>query len=266
VYEYNHIGELEPSPTPPKDDSDKLTPDQVKQFEREHKLLFIYLAITNNTYANLFNKGLNSWINAGTKGSYLDSPAYQPIKRLGQTILIKAKGWYETQQYLEQTAKIPKVAVTINDFLQYKKRSAILNQANTWIDKSGHVSGHNEQDVYRINCPCNEKKIGIGIIPLIIWGVIAIVSAISAAYIVNRMTTTTQDREDLLKQSEQTCKDLNLTAQQCADVVTTTQKEETKNAKAVTDTASAVVGGFKGILLIGGGLLITLAVLKSKKS
>lgn len=255
MYGETYIGELEPSPTPPKDDSDKLTPDQVKQFEREHKLLFIYLAITNNQYTNLFQKGLTAWINAGTKGSYLDSPAYQPIKRLGQTILIKAKGWYETQSYLEQTALIPKVAVTINDFLQYKKRGAILNQANSWISKEGKVSGAD-------GC----YKTSIGIIPLIIWGVIAIVSAISAAYIVNRMTTTTQDRKDLLNAAEQTCKDLNLTAQQCADVVQTTQKEETKNAKAVTDTANAVTGGIKGILLAGAAAIAIIFVAKNHKS
>ena len=249
-----YIGELEPSPEPPKDDSDKLTPDQVKQFEREHKLLFIYLAITNNQYTNLFQKGLTAWVNSGNKGSYLDSPAYQPIKRLGVQILIKAKNWYETQTFLEQTAGIPKVSVTINDFLQYKKRGAILNQANVWIDKSGKVSGADG---------CYQTSIGI--IPLIIWGVVAIVSAISAAYVVNRLTTTTQDRQDLLKSAEQTCKDLNLTAQQCADVVQTTQKEESKNSEGVTDAAKAVTGGIKGMLLYGGLGLGLLFFLKNRK-
>lgn len=249
----NYIGELEPSPTPPTDDSDKLTPDQVKQFEREHKLLFIYLAITNNQYTNLFNKGLNSWINAGTKGSYLDSPGYQPIKRLGQQILIKAKGWYEVQDYLEKTAGIPKVNVSINDFLQYKKRGAILNQANVWIDKSGKVSGAD-------GC----YKQSIGIIPLIIWGVVALVGAISAAYIVHRLTTTTQDRKDLLAAAEQTCKDLNLTPAQCADVVQTTQKEETKNTEGVTKAIDSATGGIKTVVLGGLGLLALITFLKHK--
>ena len=230
-------------PVAPTDDSDKLTPQQVHDFEREHKLLFIYLALINNTYNNLFSKEYDKWKKSGGTGKFVDSTQGKILHELARTIIAKASAWFKVQNYLEQTANIPPVKVSISDFLRSGKQNlAILNQSNLWIDKSsGKVSG-------------------IGIIPLIIWGAIVIISAISAAYIVKRMTVTTADREELLQKAQDTCKLLKLTPDECSNVVTTTQREESRNAQAVTDTAASVTSGFKSLLLlpliIGGGLLL----------
>jgi hypothetical protein len=96
--------------------------------------------------------------------------------------------------------------------------------------------------------------------------VVALVGAISAAYIVHRLTTTTQDRQDLLKSAEQTCKDLNLTPAECSDVVTTTQKEESKNTKGVTDVVANAGSSIKTFLYIGLGGLLLITFLKTNKS
>jgi hypothetical protein len=239
------INEQGMQPSKPKGNDDKLTPEQVKQFEREHKLLFIYLAITNNTYCNLFDREYKAWHAKKLAGSFTDTPEGKIVANLGRTIRLKAKGWYEAQTFLEKNAHIPKVSVTINDFLVNSKRGAISIQAGKYIDKSGKING-------------------IGIIPLIIWGAILIIGAISAAYIVHRLTTTTQDRQDLLKATEQTCKDLNLTPDQCANVVTTVQKEETNNSKGVTDSVTAVSTGLSDIFLYGGLALIGVLLITSK--
>ncbi len=242
------INEQGMQPSKPKNNDDKLTPEQVKQFEREHKLLFIYLAITNNTYCNLFDREYKAWHAKKLPGTFTDTPEGKIVANLGRTIRLKAKGWYEAQTFLEQNAHIPKVSVTLNDFLVNNKRGAISIQAGKYIDKSGKVNG----------------IASIGIIPLIIWGVILIIGAISAAYIVHRLTTTTQDRKDLLIATEQTCKDLNLTPDQCTNVVTTVQKEESSNAKGVTDSVTAVSTGLSNIFLYGGLALISVLLITSK--
>jgi hypothetical protein len=214
----------------------------VINLEKEHKNLFWQLAVSNNTYLNLQKKYMPIW---NKDKNYLKSPSWKTVTALGGQILVKAHHWFETQKELEAKAKIPKTNITENDFLQPKKNLAIQNQNLIYFTGHG-LNG------------------GIGIIPLIIWGVVLIVGAISAAYIASRLTVSTQDRVDLLAKTAQTCKDLNLTPDECANVVSTVQTQETKNSQGVTDVAKSLTGGVENILLLGGGLLLAFTFLKNK--
>jgi hypothetical protein len=211
--------------------------DDVKKLEAAHKVQFAYLSLANNLYINLYNKYFPEW---KKNKNYKDTREYKIVLKLGLTVYTKAKNWFETQLYLEDKANIPKVNVKLGDFLNAKKRIDVLKQAKAWLKDSNTVNG-------------------IGIIPLIIWGVVAIVAAVSAAYITKRLTVTTEDRKELMEATAQTCKDLNISPEESGKLLLGTQQEATKNSE-----------GFKGMTDIFkyGALagIILLFISKSKKT
>jgi hypothetical protein len=229
---------------------DKPTAQQIHDLEASHKLLFAALALANNTYCNLYKHYFPLW---KKDPDYKNSFEFKTVIKLGVDIVQKSKTWFDTQYYLEKQAKIPATKIKPSDFLHPKKNVSILKQAKQYIqDWQGvPIQGEAEQ---------------IGIIPLIIWGVIVLAAAISAAYVVNRLTVSTKDREELLAKTEQTCKDLNLTPEQCANMVTATQHEETQNAQGVTEAANAVGGGLMKIVLFGTVIYFGFQLINSKKS
>ena len=244
----------------------KPTEKEVRDLEAAHKIMFATLALSNNTYCNLYKRYFNEWMNNKQMVSYVDgitvkqteayklTPTFKIVTNLGVQIMLKAKHWFDTQYYLEQNGGIPKVKIKQDDFLKANQSLNILKQASEYV-KNWSGSGIMGNDTS-----------GIGIIPLIIWGVIAIVGAVSAAYIVSRLSVTTKDRIDLLDATKQTCIDLHLTPDQCANVVTTTQQEETHNSQGVTDTAESITGGIKTLFLYGIALFFGLQLIKSKKA
>jgi len=93
---------------------------------------------------------------------------------------------------------------------------------------------------------------GLGFpIPLLIWAVIAIVGAFTAAKITDDLTTTTQEKQELMQTTQQTCKDLGLTTEQCAEMISQTQKE-----------ASAGGGFMDMIFKVGFPLLLGYGIYK----
>lgn len=66
---------------------------------------------------------------------------------------------------------------------------------------------------------------GMGFIPLLIWAVVAIIGFFTAQTIVDDLTTTTEEKESLLRTTQQTAKDLGLTPEQAAGLITQTQAE-----------------------------------------
>ncbi len=96
---------------------------------------------------------------------------------------------------------------------------------------------------------------GIGFIPLLIWAVIAIITSFAAVKITDDLTTTTQEKEQLLDKTAQTCKDLKLTPDQCNAMITSTQAQASQG--------SGLGDIFKyGMLLVGGAILLP-QILKS---
>ena len=226
---------------------DKPTAQQIHDLEASHKLLFAALALANNTYCNLYRHYFPQW---KENSDYKNTFEFKTVLRLGVDVVQKSKTWFDTQYYLEEKASIPKTKIKPSDFLHPQKNIAILKQAKQYIAdwQGAPIQGD-----------------GMGIIPLIIWGVIVLAAAISAAYVVNRLTVSTNDRIELMRTTEQTCKDLNLTPQQCANMVTATQQEETKSTQGVTDAAAAVGGGFTKILLWGAALFLGYKLINEKK-
>ena len=66
---------------------------------------------------------------------------------------------------------------------------------------------------------------GIGFIPLLIWAVIAISGFFTAKEIADDFTTTTQEKEQLMTTTAQTCKELGLSPEQCNAMISQTQSE-----------------------------------------
>lgn len=92
-----------------------------------------------------------------------------------------------------------------------------------------------------------EKKVqGIGFIPLLIWAVIAIAGFFTVQKITDDLTTTTQEKESLLKTTAQTAKELNLTPDQATALVTQTQEQASEG----TGLSSTIKWGLGAAALI----------------
>ena len=89
---------------------------------------------------------------------------------------------------------------------------------------------------------------GIGFIPLLIWAVLAIVGAFTAVTITDDLTTTTQEKEELLRTTQQTAKDLGLTPEQAAGLITQTQAEASQGG--ITDVLKWGLLGVAAILVL----------------
>lgn len=241
---YAQIGDNPTLAPPPTDGSDTPTADEVAQFETAHKSLFITLAFANNLYINLFEQGLNAFLASGASGNYTDSPEYTPVQQLGQMVAVKAGKWFDVQNYLEANTNIAKCAVTDNDILIPASNIAVMNQANMYLD-GGSIQG-------------------VGFVPLLIWAVIVIAAAISASYIVYRLTDTNQDKTDLLNQITATSKALNLTPTQVQGLATTIFGAPNKTSSNFADIFKSIN---KTALIIGTVILIPILVkLIPKKS
>lgn len=228
----------------------KPTEKEVRELEAAHKILFAVMALSNNTYVNLFKRYTTAW---KKNSDYKNTKEYKVILNLGVKLGKTVIDWYTTQLYLEKYGNIPKVEVAAKDFLKPNMNVAILKQASKYVkDFKGGLNGADSS--------------GIGVVPLIIWGVIAIVGAVSAAFIVNRLTVTTADRVELLNATKKACTDLNLTPEQCAQVVTTTQQEQTKGHEGVTDTVSEFGSGIKSTLLWGLAIFLGFQFLSKQKT
>lgn len=66
---------------------------------------------------------------------------------------------------------------------------------------------------------------GLGFPPLIIWAVIWIIGLFTAEEIVDDLTTSTEEKEQLMLTTAQTVKDLGLTPEQAAGLISQTQAE-----------------------------------------
>lgn len=71
-----------------------------------------------------------------------------------------------------------------------------------------------------------EKPVtGVGWIPLLIWAVIAIAGFFTAQQVVDDLTTTTQEKQELLEATSKTAKELGLTNEQATSLINETQQQ-----------------------------------------
>lgn len=88
---------------------------------------------------------------------------------------------------------------------------------------------------------------GIGWIMLAVWAIVAIAALVTAAKIVDDLTTTAQEKEALMKTTQDTCKNLNLSPDQCANLINNTQEQASDTSGGIGTTlkwGAIIVGGF----------------------
>lgn len=116
--------------------------------------------------------------------------------------------------------------------------------------------------VKKWNAERTQGREGMGFVPLIIWAVIAIVSAFSATVIVDDLTTTAEEKEKLLQTTAQTIKDLNLTPEQASALISQTQAEAGGSGSMFGDLKTLAMWGIGGYVVIK----VVLPAIEGKKA
>lgn len=197
----------------------KASTEQVIKLEREHKGQFVDLVLANKLFLSLLPK---------IAGKSKTSKEYKAVEALGKKIIQLITSWYKRQLKYEQKAGVPKMDKNLfTYFLNPKTQDKVLAQAKAFLVPGG--KGNQILSIY-----------GMGIVPLIIWGAIALIAAFTAYEITDELNTTAEEKADLLKQTQATLKDLNVTGQQAANIIQDTQQQATEG--------SGVFGGFGSIL------------------
>lgn len=194
----------------------KATEAQVRKLEYAHKDLFYNLAFANKIWLEMAKK---VYMLADT------DPKKIAVINYGKKIVPIGAAWVARQRKLEKDGGVSIIPIYATSFFDMK-------ELPKWTAEVNKIYGP------------NSFNSSLGIIPLIIWGVVAIIAAISAAFIVDETNTTAQEKESLMKETEKTCKDLNLNAADCAKMVSQTQAQ--------TDTSGE--GGLTTTLKWGMGL------------
>lgn len=180
----------------------KPTEAQVRALEKAHKSQYLDLITANRLWIKLLSQ---------VKGKPKESKEMQSLLAFGRTIANNAGKWYARQYKLEQLAKIPPVAKDIMKyFLVPKEEAKLIAVANTYLDKKESIKG-------------------LGFVPLLIWGAIVLIASLTAYQITDELNTTAEEKKDLLKQTQATLKDLNVTGTEAAAIISSTQQQASAN-------------------------------------
>lgn len=181
----------------------------IKKLELNHKAQFVDLVLANKLFISLLPK---------LKGKSKTSKEYIAMINFGKKIAQLAGKWYARQLKFETKAGIPKADKDLmRYFLSPPNQDKLIAQAKAYLSP-----GKKENQILSIY--------GIGIIPLIIWGVIALIAAFTAYEITDELNTTAEEKTDLLKQTETTLKDLNITGAQAANIISSTQEQASEGS------------------------------------
>lgn len=189
------------------------TKEQVAAFEKAHKLHFIALvqaAVFRISLARKFG---------------LKSKQFLEYNRLFFTLL---KKFAYRQKRLELGAGIPEI-VPMKELIDTFSTSTGVNkliQVAKQYDQAGK---------------------GIGIIPLIIWAVIALVGMFTASQIVDETNTTTSEVKELVDSTGDFCKANNLTPDQCKAILM-------ENVKTTDTGGNGLFSGLLPKVAIGVGI------------
>lgn len=209
----------------------KPTEQQILNYEIAHLTQFVTLVIANNLWLSMPGQyGFNPKDNTTAK--------YKAWFDYGVTIKKLAVSWSKRQYKLEsiKDSKVQPLLKYAGDFLNANKR-AELNKAALSIVKPG-----------------TKPPDGIGFIPLLIWAVIVLVAALSAAYIVDELTTTAEEKTELMNQTQVTLKALNIPPEKAAEIISQTQAEASEKK------------GFLDSLILPLGLMAVLMFMSNSKN
>lgn len=195
----------------------KPTAEQIHKLEFEHKELFVFLVQANHLWIQLLSK---------IKGLKPTDAKYIAMVNYGKVIAQLVGQWYARELKYEKEGIPPVPKQLISMFLDPQKEKELNTLALSYI---------------------KETKLpeGIGIIPLIIWGVIALAAAFTTYEIVHDTEITTDAKIDLLKQTQATLKELNITGPDAAKIISTTQ------AQVTSTNDGGIFGGLFNKLAIG---------------
>lgn len=71
---------------------------------------------------------------------------------------------------------------------------------------------------------------GTGFIPLLIWAAIALIGYFTVTEVVDDLTTTTQEKAELMESTKKTAQELGLTPEQAAGIISQTQAEASQGS------------------------------------
>ena len=202
---------------------------QVRQMEMAHKGQFVDLVLANKLFLSLLPR---------LHGKTKTSKEYLAITEFGKAIARNAAKWYMRQRNFETKAKVPIVS---NDILKWFMMPG--HQVDLVAEAKKYVAPQ-KYDKTSAALGCITIH-GMGFIPLLIWAVIAIVVAFTAYEITDELNTTAEEKADLLKQTEKTLKDLNVTGPQAAAIIQSTQEQASEGS------GGGMFGGFGKLLMWG---------------
>ncbi len=169
-------------------------PKITDRFEYAHKTQLFFLFQAGTLAQNMAAKLKTSHTQA-----QLDS-----YKKFLASIYKFYLNWLNTQKELENASNsIPKTNLTGGDIFTANGLIKIKKILNSW----------------------SNDKVGLGFIPIIVGAIAGLIALWGIFKISQRFTTTVQDKIDLLKQTEQTVKDMGLTTEQAAKLLVDTQEQ-----------------------------------------
>ena len=194
---------------------DKQAEKQIKELEKRHKIALVnLLQAMRFRYLMFLKLGKNS----------------EEWKRYAQLSFDLWKSWYARQQRLEKGGA-PKEGILKDDWLTQAGVKKLEALAKKW-DATGQ---------------------GIGFVPLIIWGVIALASFFTVYQITDELNTTAEEQETLINATEAICQKYKFNPEDCRKFMT----EETKQ---VTEKSGGMFSGIMKPLVFAG---IALLVIKN---
>lgn len=192
------------------------TKEQVQKLEYEHKLQLYYLLAANRVRINAFKMLMPVFLK---DKNYKNSAKYKALQNYSKQILLLYSKWKNRQFLFEKKGNVPKFPDLTPKLFNEKAAKEIEKIAIEYI---------------------NGKSLkGLGIIPLIIWGVIALIAAFTAVEIIDETTETNEEREDLLAATKKFAIDMKLTPEQTTAIVQGNQAAET----AQSENGGGIFGG-----------------------
>lgn len=200
---------------------------QVRALEAAHKKLFSHLVDAwdkyHRGYADLYLPN----------GQYNSKSIYSParLSAYAQKLLPLTTKWRARQAKFEKVpnsnTQITAFPISTQSFVT-PSGFAVLKSARDKMDKE-------------------HKTSGIGFIPLIIWAIIAIVTAFTAVEVTDELNNTAEEQATLLQESNNFCTAQNLTPEQCLKLQQNVQESTETSA-----VGSAVKWGLVGLAAFFG--------------
>ena len=175
-------------------------PKITERFEYAHKTQLFYIYQAGTLAQNMAKQLQQNTHTQAQLNSY---------KKFLATINKSYVDWLLIQKDLENTKpSLPKTNLTGGDVFTANGLLKIKAILNTW----------------------STDKVGIGFIPLIVGAAAGLIALWGIFKISQRFTTTVQDKVDLLKQTQETVKELGLTTEQASKLIGDTQAQASEGS------------------------------------